>query len=96
MCASDWVAAASLAVAFAALGVSWYGIRRSNKTTSTGTLVTLNEGFRQAWGRFLSDEVEDREYELAELMNLFEIACAAYDEGSIHGQLSHIAVRLSR
>jgi hypothetical protein len=82
---SDLIASAALAVALAALGVSWYGIRRSNKTTSAATLVTLNEGFRQAWDRFLSDNVQDREYELAELMNLLEVACAAHEEGSITG-----------
>jgi hypothetical protein len=79
------IASAALVVALAALGVSWYGIRRANRTTSAATLVTLNEGFRQAWERFLAEDVQDREYELAELMNLLEIACAAHAEGSITG-----------
>ena len=85
MSTSDLIASVALAVALAALGVSWYGIRRANRTTSAATLVTLNEGFRQAWERFLADDIQDRDYELAELMNLLEIACAAHGEGSITG-----------
>jgi hypothetical protein len=48
-------------------------------------LVTLNEGFRQAWQRFLSAKKTDPQYEFAELMNLFEIACAIHLEGSFSG-----------
>jgi hypothetical protein len=83
--AADFVAWVSLVVAFAALVVAWYGIRRSNRTTSAATMVTLNEGFRGAWGRFLAAQGESRSYELAELLNLFEIACAIYIEKSLTG-----------
>jgi hypothetical protein len=82
---SDWIAVASLVVALAALGVSWYAIRRANRTTSAATLVTLNDGFRQAWGRFFSETGDRRKNELAELLNLFEIACAIYLENSLTG-----------
>lgn len=85
MSTSDWIAIASLAVATAALAVSWFAIGRANKTTSAASLVALNEGFRQALGRFLSAEGEAQAYELAELLNLFELACAIYLEKSLTG-----------
>ena len=79
------IATASLVVSFTALSVAWYGIRRANKTSSAATLVTLNEGFRQAWGRYFEAPAERQQYELAELLNLFEIACAIYLEKSLTG-----------
>lgn len=84
----DWVALASLGVASAALGISIYAILRANKTTSAATLVTLNEGFRQAWERCLHamPEPDATSYNLAELLNLFEIACAIYLEKSLTGK----------
>ena len=85
MSSSDWVAAASLFISFVALVVSWFGIWRANRTTSAATLVTLNEGFRQAWTRFFDAQQEGQHYELAELLNLFEIACAIYLEKSLSG-----------
>jgi hypothetical protein len=86
MCNSDWVAIASLIVTTIALFIAIFGINRANKTTSAATLVALNEGFRQGWVRFLNtDEHEQKHYELAELMNLFEIACAIYLEKSLTG-----------
>ena len=82
MSISDLIAAASLVVAAAALGISIYAIARANKTTSAATLVTLNEGFRQAFERYLgSPSLEN----LAELLNLLEIACAIYLERSVAG-----------
>lgn len=85
MNSSDLIAAASLGVAFSALGVSWYGIRRANKTTSAATLATLNEAFRESWDRFFRADAGSKTYELAELLNLFEIACASYAENSLSG-----------
>lgn len=85
MSSSDVVTITSLGVAFVALVVSWFGIWRANRTTSAATLVTLNEGFRQAWARFFNGPQEERHYELAELLNLLEIACAIYLEKSLSG-----------
>jgi hypothetical protein len=85
---SDWIAAASLVVATAALVISIYAIRRANNTTSSATLVTLNEAFRQAWERYLqvpAPEPDTSSYNFAELLNLLEIACAIYLEGSVSG-----------
>lgn len=84
MTASDWIAVASLGVAAAAFVVSIYAVIRTNKTASAATLVTLNEGFRQAWERCVkATPVPD--YELAELLNLLEVACAIYLEKSLTG-----------
>lgn len=81
----DWVAIVSLLVAVIALLLSVIAVRDGNRNSSCATLVTLNEGFRQAWQRFLPAEDNAREYELAELMNLFEIACAVHAENSFSG-----------
>lgn len=87
---SDWIASASLAISVVALVVAWFGIVRANKTTSAATLVSLNEGFRQSWQRFvatLDDAKKDNVQldALAELLNLLEIACAIYLEKSLSG-----------
>jgi len=80
----DAIGLASLAVAAVALVVALMALRRSDRNTSAGTLVTLYEAFRQAWNRFLNAESEDG-YEFAELMNLVEIGCAVHLDGSVHG-----------
>src|ERR1700678_863994 len=63
------VALASLALSVVSIIVAWYAISRSNKTSSAATLVTLYEGFRQAWQRFLDakDDDKGRQYQLSEL-----------------------------
>ena len=83
---ADLIAAASLAVSAIALIVAWYAIYKGNRNASVATLVSINEAFRQAWQRFLkADNEADKSYELAELMNLFEIACGTQNEGSLAG-----------
>jgi hypothetical protein len=93
---SDWIAAASLGVATAALAISVYAIGRANKTTSAATLVSLNEGFRQAWEKYLQGLAAGPDaaasYHLAELLNLLEIACAIYLEGSLSGNSRKLQV----
>ena len=76
---------ASLAVAFIALLVAWYAIARANKTTSAATMVALSESFRSAWSRFFEACEKQKPDELAELLNLLEIACAVCLEGSLSG-----------
>ncbi len=88
MAFSDLIALASLIVALAALAVSIYAISRANKTTSAATLVTLNEGFRQAWDRYLQAQTIDN---LAELLNLLEIACGMFMERSLTGNSRKLA-----
>ncbi|WP_156964691.1 hypothetical protein [Methylocapsa aurea] len=69
-----------------ALVVALFAIRKGNRNSSAATMVTLNEAFRQAWRRFLSaGEEAERQHEFAELMNLLEIGCAIYLEGSLSG-----------
>lgn len=93
MSTPDWLAAASLFVALAALVVSIFAIVRANATASAATLVTLNEGFRQAWERCLKKDIasDALSYELAELLNLFEIACAIYLDRSLTGNSRELA-----
>lgn len=73
------------------MGVAVYTLRKSDRNSSVATLVTLNDGFRQAWQRFLSAEGERRDYEFAELMNLLEIACAIDKEKSLVGVSRELA-----
>ena len=83
---SQLFAILALGVAIGALFVSVYAIRRGNKNSSAATLVTLNEGFRQAWQRFLEAKEENaKQYEFSELLNLFELACAIHSERSLVG-----------
>lgn len=92
---SDEVAVASLAIAVAALLVAIYAIARANKTTSAATLVSLNEAFRQAWERLLATSQTDTsavDAELADLLNLIEIACAIHLEGSVTGHSKRLLV----
>ena len=91
MSTSDAIASASLVVASVALLIAWYAIKRANKTTSAATMVTLNEGFRSAWSRFFAATgTPQQENELAELVNLFEIACAIRLEGSLSGHSAEL------
>jgi hypothetical protein len=90
---SDWIAIAGvvvslagLVVALAALAVAWFAIVRGNKNSSAAILITLNDLFRQGWQRFLSEtDSNKRQFELAELFNLFEIACAIHSEKALVG-----------
>jgi len=80
------VALASLIVSAASIILAWYAICRSNKNSSAATLVTLYEGFRQAWQRFLdAKDDSERQYQLSELMNLAELTCAIQSERSFVG-----------
>jgi hypothetical protein len=83
---ADTIALVSLLVSLAALVVSVFAIVRANNTTSAATIVSLNEAFRQAWERYFNPKTPDQKsWELAELMNLLEIACAVYLEWSLSG-----------
>jgi hypothetical protein len=76
----------SLLITVLSIAVAWRAIRRSNKNSSAATLVTIYEGFRQAWLRFINIKDDDRgQYELSELMNLVELACAVYEDRSFVG-----------
>lgn len=81
---SDWIAIASAAVSWTALVVALCAIRRSNRNSSVATLVTLNEGFRQAWQRYFAADA-NKDHEFSELMNLLEIACGIHCEKSLFG-----------
>jgi hypothetical protein len=89
---SDWIAlisgVSSFTVGAAALIVAIYAIRRGNKNTSAATLVALNVAFRDSWEKFLQakeDDLDIKAFHFAELMNLFELACAVYREKSLAG-----------
>jgi hypothetical protein len=70
---ADVIALLALIVSFAALGLAWYALYRSNRNTSSATLVTLNVAFRDGWFRYLNaEEGINKQFELAELLNLVE------------------------
>jgi hypothetical protein len=83
--ASDWIAIGSGAVSLIALAVALYAIGRSNRNSSVATLVTVNDGFRQAWQRYFSAAEGAKDREFFELLNLIEIACAIHCEKSLFG-----------
>jgi hypothetical protein len=53
-------------------------------------MVTLSEGFRSAWGRLLSAEEQQKSDEVAELLNLLDIACAIRMEGCLSGNSARL------
>jgi len=86
MQAADWIALSSEVVAVSSLYVAIYSVRKGNRNSSVATMVMISEASREAWKRFLSAQNEEtRSYELAELMNLLEIACAILNEKSFAG-----------
>jgi hypothetical protein len=87
---SDVLASLSVGISVIALGIAIYTVQRANKTTSAATMVTLNEGFRSAWERYLRSEDLEKAAALAELLNLFEVACAAWAERSITGNSAEL------
>ena len=92
---NDWVSlfisAASLIVSAVALMVAYAAMARSDRNASAATLVTLYESFRDGWARFQDeDDPEKSRYEMAELLNTFEIACAIHQDGAIHGRSREI------
>jgi hypothetical protein len=82
----DWIALATLIVTIIGVWVAVVTLRRGNKNASVAALVALNESFREAWQRFhRAQNDEQRAYELAELLNLLEIACGIECEKSLTG-----------
>lgn len=86
MTLADGTGIASLGVAILALVLAGFALWRGNRNTSAATAVTLNDGLRQGWQRFLSAPTDEaKNYELAELMNLMELTAAILCEGSFAG-----------
>lgn len=91
---------AALIVSIVALFVSFYAVHRGNRNTSAATLISLMSEFRTLWGEVLKHEnkddesdVEDKfEYDLAEVLNLLEIASAICNEGSLAGKSKEICM----
>jgi hypothetical protein len=80
------VSAVALFVAAVSLIVAVYAIRKGNRNSSVAIMLAISEAAREAWKRFRSATDNDtRSYELAELMNLLEVACAMVNERSIAG-----------
>jgi hypothetical protein len=88
---ADFSGLASLAVSVVALVIAFYSIQRGNRNSAASLMVALNEGFRQAWVRYLKADEEGRAFELAELLNLLEVAAAAHYEGSLAGVSRELA-----
>jgi hypothetical protein len=90
MTPNDW---ATLVLGFASLGVSYVAFRvsrtamaRSDRNSSASNFLALYEGFRSGWLRFQAETDPARSrYEMSELMNTFEIACALRQEGAFTG-----------
>jgi hypothetical protein len=85
------VASVTLVVAIAALWLAAHALWRGNRNSSAATYVTLSEGFRQAWDRVIAAEPAKRRYQLAELVNLAEVACGILHEKSLSGVTREIA-----
>lgn len=76
----------SLLIALVAFVVSLVALHRSDRTSSAGTLVSVYDSISSAWARFLVAEGDAKQnFELAELLNRLEVACAMSLGGGIHG-----------
>lgn len=76
----------SLAIALVALVFSIVALHRSDRTSSAGTLVSIYDSIGGAWDRFLNASTEAKQnFELAELLNRLEVACAMSLGQGIHG-----------
>jgi hypothetical protein len=82
---TDLIGAISALLTLLGVVVAVFAIRKGNRNSSAATVLTLNDGFRQAWQRFVSTTGFDQDYEWHELMNLLEIGCAILLEGSLAG-----------
>jgi hypothetical protein len=89
---ADLTGLSALVVSIVALMVACYAVWRGNRNSSAATMLSLNEGFRQGWVRFLgATSSESKNYELAELMNILEVAAAIQLEGSLAGVSGKLA-----
>jgi hypothetical protein len=83
---TDGLTLVGVVVAALALTFTAHGIHRGNQNSSAASLIALNEGLRQAWGRFLTATGEEnKQHQFADLLNTMEIACALCVKGVFVG-----------
>ena len=76
----------SLVIALAALFIARAALRNSDRNASSALVVALQDAISVGWRRFLTTaEAAWKDYEFAELMNVFETAASVHQEGSLQG-----------
>jgi len=80
-----YVAEAGFALSVAGIVIAVIALLRGNKNSSASLMVTLHDGFRQAWVRYLDAPEARKSFEFHELINLIEVAAATYREKSLVG-----------
>jgi hypothetical protein len=82
---SDTLAAPTLLISLVALLVALRALSSGNRNASASAAVALHAEFRNAWEGFKNSPEENKDFYFAETMNVLEIACAIYLEGSLVG-----------
>jgi hypothetical protein len=76
----------SLAIALVALLVARAALRNADRNASAALVVTLQDSISAGWRRFLTTvEPVWKDYEFAELMNVFETAASAHQDEALQG-----------
>lgn len=86
--AQYWSALATILALPFAIGAVWYAGRQlslARKAGSGGSLIALNEAFRECWKDFLASDDAQKGFAFAELTNALEIACAIFRDKVFFG-----------
>jgi hypothetical protein len=76
----------SLVIALTALVFARSALRNADRNSSAALVVALQDAISVGWRRFLTTaEAFWKDYEFAELMNVFETAASVHQEGALQG-----------
>jgi hypothetical protein len=76
----------SLVIALVALQIARVALKNADRNASAALVVTLQDSISAGWRRFLTTvEAAWKDYEFAELMNVFETAASVHQEGALQG-----------
>ncbi len=85
------VSVPSLLIALVALFIARAALKNSDRNASAALVVALQDSISVGWRRFLTTaEVTRKDYEFAELMNVFETAASVHQEGALQGRAKNM------
>lgn len=75
-----------MVIALVALTIARSALKNADRNASAALVVTLQDSISAGWRRFLMTlEAFWKDYEFAELMNVFETAASVHQEGTLQG-----------
>lgn len=73
-------------IALVALYIARNALKNADRDSSAALVVALQDAISVGWRRFLTTmETAWKDYEFAELMNIFETAASVHQEGALQG-----------